>query len=112
MIYNATRQIPLAQDVVWARRFTGRLRGWLGRPPFNEQQALVLLPCRAIHTCGLGFPLDALFVGADGEVILALERLKPWRFSPVVARCRLVVELAAGRIDRTGTRAGDFLVFS
>ena len=43
-----------------------RRRGLLGREDLDEGRALVLAPCNAIHTCGMRFPIDVLFVARDG----------------------------------------------
>ncbi|CEP66282.1 Protein of unknown function DUF192 [Moorella glycerini] len=111
IIFNVTKQVVLAKEVRVARTFYERLLGWMGRPAVGEEEALVLLPCQAIHTCFLKFPLDVLFVAADGQVLFTLANLHPFRFSPLIRRSRLVVELPAGRLKQTNTRTGDRLVF-
>ncbi|GAC1494979.1 MAG: hypothetical protein NVS1B1_12920 [Candidatus Limnocylindrales bacterium] len=57
------------------------------------------------------FPIDAIFLDRDGRVIKIAAQLRPW--VPMVAArgARDVVELAAGTCARTGTQAGDDLVF-
>ena len=57
------------------------------------------------------FPIDAVFVDQGGRVIKVAPQLRPW--VPMVAArgARDVIELAAGTCARTGTQAGDDLVF-
>lgn len=51
-----------------------RLRGLLGRG--NAALPVVLEPCSSVHTLGMGYALDLVFLGSDG-VVLASERGVP-----------------------------------
>lgn len=64
-----------------------------------------------IHMCFMKFPIDAVFLDADGRVLRVLANLKPWRFSPWVPGARGVLELPAGRADKLLSE-GDVLEFS
>ena len=57
------------------------------------------------------FPIDAIFIDRAGRVVKVAHRIRPW--VPMVAArgARDVIELAAGTCARTGTEAGDDLVF-
>jgi len=111
ILLNLTKQVTLATRVSVGRTFCQRLRGWIGRATVAEQEALVLAPCRSVHTCFVRFPIDVVFLAADGEVVLTLPGMRPFSFSPYVRRAELVVELAAGRLVSTNTAVGDRLVF-
>ena len=89
-----------------AGRARERTRGLLGRDSIGG--ALVLRPCRQVHTLGMRFPIDVAFCSADG-VVLRVATLSPWRVSRVVWRSAFVVEAAAGAFDRWGLRPGDHL---
>lgn len=112
VIFNASKQVVLARKIYHAHTFYRRFLGWMGRQAIDEEEALILSPCRAVHTCFLKFPLDVVFVAADGRVLLTLTALQPFRFSPYVRHSRMVIELPAGRLERTGTGPGDRLVFA
>jgi len=83
-----------------------RRRGLLGRD--HLQGALVIRPCRQVHTFGMRIPIDAVFCRADGRV-LRVAHLPPGRVSRPVLRSRFVIEAAAGAVDRWRVRAGDVL---
>src|SRR5215813_12861414 len=83
-----------------------RRRGLLGRSSFDG--ALVLRPCRHVHTARMRFPIDVAFCDAEG-VVLRTVKLVPWRVSPIVLRAAFVVEAEAGAFDRWGLRTGDRL---
>jgi uncharacterized membrane protein (UPF0127 family) len=83
-----------------------RRRGLLGRDHFEG--ALVLRPCRSIHTLFMRFPIDAAFCDRDG-VVVRICSLRPWRLSPIVPRSAFVIEAEAGAFERWQLQPGDKL---
>ena len=81
-----------------------RRRGLLGRDGLDG--ALVLRPCRNVHTVGMQFPIDVAFCDGDGTV-LRTTTLAPWRVSPVVRRSAFAIEAEAGAFDRWRLARGD-----
>jgi len=101
----------LATRVEFATTFGARLKGLLGRPSLPPGASLVLHPCSSIHTFFMRFPIDVLFLNADFEVLAVMNNLPPYRISRIVKGARMVVELPAGTIIKTGTRAGHKITF-
>jgi uncharacterized protein len=91
-----------AAEVAETRR--ARRRGLLGRDHFEG--ALVLRPCRNVHTAGMRFTVDVAFCDRDGVVIKTC-CLRPWRLSPFVGRAAMAIEASSGAFERWGLRAGD-----
>jgi hypothetical protein len=81
-----------------------RRRGLARRASFDG--ALVLRPCRHVHTARMRFPIDVAFCDSDGTVLRTVE-LMPWRVSPIVWRAAFVLEAEAGAFERWGLRPGD-----
>jgi uncharacterized membrane protein (UPF0127 family) len=81
-----------------------RRRGLLGRDSYTG--ALVLRPCRNVHTARMRFPIDVAFCDSEG-IVLRTVTLPPWRVSPYVRRAAFVVEAEAGAFDRWHLRKGD-----
>lgn len=106
-IVNASRGTCLARQASVASGFWSRACGLLGRPPLEPGEGLVLYPCRAVHTLGMKYSLDAVHVDGTGRVCRLVERMPPYRLGPVVKDSRYVIELPAGTITGTGTAAGD-----
>ena len=79
-------------------------RGLLGRDAFDG--ALVLRPCRNVHTARMRFAIDVAFCDAEG-VVLRTVSLPPWRVSPYVHRAAFVIEAEAGAFERWQLRTGD-----
>ena len=80
-----------------ATSWRARTRGLLGRDSLDG--ALLLRPCKQVHTFGMRFPIDVAFCTADG-VVLHMTSLRPWRMSRVVRKARFVVEAPAGAFER------------
>ncbi|MEA2362374.1 MAG: uncharacterized protein QOD71_1519 [Thermoleophilaceae bacterium] len=93
-------QILVAHSL-WSRLLGLALRG---RPP--PGRALLLPRCRSVHTCGMRFALDLVWLARDGRVLAIEEGVRPWR---VRSRrdAAAVLEVAAGY----GARAAAALAF-
>jgi hypothetical protein len=106
---NSTRQTPLATRVKFANTHWSRLRGLLGTPAaqFGEGCGLWIVPCHGIHTLGMSYAIDAIYLSPENLVVHVEENLQPWRVAPIKPRAATVLELPAGTILRTGTRQGD-----
>jgi uncharacterized membrane protein (UPF0127 family) len=68
--------------------------------------ALVIEPCRWIHTIGMRFPIDVAYLDADGVVVKTIQ-MHRHRVGIPVGRARSVVEAEAGAFARWGLRVGD-----
>jgi uncharacterized protein len=68
--------------------------------------ALVLEPCRWIHTLGMRFPLDVAYVDGDNTVIKTLS-MSANRVGLPVLNARRVIEAERGAFARWGLRVGD-----
>jgi uncharacterized membrane protein (UPF0127 family) len=87
-----------------------RRRGLLGRDALADGTVIVIAPCQAVHTFGMRFPIDILFVARDGRVLKARERVPPGRVSGAW-RAFAVIECAAGSIAKHSLADGDRLEF-
>jgi uncharacterized membrane protein (UPF0127 family) len=85
-----------------------RARGLLGRSEPRLGTALWIRPCRAVHTCGMRYPIDVAFVDDRGLVLDAHEGVRPFRVR-VRRDAASVLELRSGECRRLGLRAGERL---
>jgi uncharacterized membrane protein (UPF0127 family) len=88
-----------------ADRPLARLRGLLGRRELPRGQGLLLRPSPSIHTWGMRFPIDAVFLTADLEVLCVREAMPAWRMA-TRRGARAVLELPAGEAQRRGLTTG------
>lgn len=92
-----------------ARGFIPRLCGLLGRQPPAPGTALLIVPCRAVHTFGMRYAIDVVFLARDGRVLRVCPRVAPMR-ARVCRQAWGVAELASGEAGRLGIVAGATLV--
>ena len=108
-IVNLTRGTVLAQRAAIAETPGSRRRGLLGTDSLRDGEGLLILPCRQVHTFGMRYPIDIVFVDASWTVRRISHCVRPGRISAVVMSSRAVLELPAARAEETGTQKGDAL---
>ena len=104
---NTSRSTILVEDGWVANTAWTRLRGLLGHKPLRSGEGLMLRGEKAIHTVGMGFAIDVLFLDREGFVKHSIATMPPFRASPFVSGAANVLELPAGTIARTHTELGD-----
>ena len=92
----APTQPEVTFRVALATRFVERCRGLIGRASLPENQGLLLWPGGSIHTFGMTYPIDALFLDRNLRVLKKQANLMPSRFSIAPRSTRGTLELAAG----------------
>lgn len=106
-IVNATRQTVLCNACEEADTQAKMRNGLLGKTSLRPGEGLLLPWCDSIHTYGMQFPIDVLFL--DGNVVIDCAP----DFAPggTVKRegAKAILELPAGTIEATMTAAGDSL---
>lgn len=107
--YNQTRQAYLATSLAVAATHWTRLRGLLGvsAGDFGNGQGLWIVPCHGVHTLGMGFAIDVVYLDHKMKVIHIQNDLQPWRFAAVRAQAASVLELPCHTANETGTAVGD-----
>jgi len=94
---------PAANDSLTlysANTFFQRLRGLLGRSQLDINEALHIKPCSDVHTFGMRYPLDVVFIGDAGHVI-DVKTVQPNR----IAYCKgasSVIEFRQGAARKHG----------
>jgi len=81
-----------------------RRKGLLGREQVDG--ALVIEPCRWVHTIGMKFDIDVAHLDEDGRVIHATS-MRRHRIGRPVPKARSVIEAERGAFERWGLRLGD-----
>lgn len=106
-LYNLTSGNLLAEKVKMADRFWLRLRGLAFYPEFpGGTGALILKPCNSVHTFFMRFPIDVIFASKALTVLYCLENMERGKISPVIKEAVYAVEVPAGMVARSGTKAG------
>ena len=108
-IYNKTRETFVATEVTVANDYFRRLVGLLGKTKRWAQlgKALWITPSQGVHTIGMLFPIDLIYLDKDKQVVHVEEFVRPFRISKVSLKTRSVIELPPHTVYRTGTQIGD-----
>lgn len=104
---SASRSVTIASNLKEASNFFSRLKGLLGKTALDDGEGLWMARCRAIHTIGMRFPIDVVFLNGDLMVKKVVKDLRP--FHPIVFcwSAKGVLELPAGTIERVQIQVGD-----
>lgn len=91
---------PLADglSVIEAATHRSRRRGLSRLDRLDPALALHIPRCPSVHTFGMRFPLDLIWLASDGRVI-RIDRDVPSRRFRTCLRARSVVETNGGRAD-------------
>jgi uncharacterized membrane protein (UPF0127 family) len=95
---------------VWlADSFITRLKGLMFRKTLEENEGMLITPCRQIHTFFMKFPIDVLFINREGIVQEAITDMPSGRVSSFVKTGISVLEMKAGMIKKYSIDKGSFL---
>jgi uncharacterized membrane protein (UPF0127 family) len=111
-VINLTKKTWLATKVRKADNFLTRLVGLLKRTHLGPEEALWLMPSKGIHTIGMKFPIDVVFLDKGNVVLDLIPALPPYRVSSIKWRGSSVLELPKGTLAKSLTEVGDQLEIS
>lgn len=81
---------PRGPRVFVARSFRSRLLGLAFLTHLPRECGLLIPRCSSVHTFGMRFALDVLFLDEHGEVLHVLRRVPPRRVVRVKGACCVV----------------------
>ncbi len=113
-VYNKTRERFVATHAKVADGYISRLVGLLGttRRWARPGKGLWIVPSHGVHTIGMLYALDLIFLDRHHVVVDVEEHVRPFRISKVSFKADSVLELPVHTVFRTETRAGDQLEIS
>jgi len=108
-VHNTTRGSCLGKQINIADSSLRRLVGLLGKQSLAAGCGLFIVPSQAIHTVGMAFPIDVIFVDRNNSVVGIREAVRPFRLTRVFWKAHGVLELPTGSIGASRTEVGDQL---
>src|SRR5258708_39814748 len=106
VLVNATKKTVVSDNCHFANTVLKRMVGLLNRGKLDKGEGLLLDRCHGIHTFGMRFPIDVLFLDKDFCVIRASKALPPYR-TCVLKKSVYVLEVPVGALDTSRTVEGD-----
>lgn len=101
----------IADRVRVAFRFVDRLRGLLGGKPLVAGAGLWLKPGGSVHTVGMSFPIDVLFLDVRFQVVGVRSRVPPGKLCLAPRFTHSTLELWSGACDAWQLKRGMQLEF-
>lgn len=65
--------------------------------------------CAAIHTLGMRYPIDVIFLNRDSRVIQTIESVPPHKLAVTCLKATVTIELGSGTLERSRVERGDRL---
>ena len=83
LVRNETRGVILAECADVADTSAKRQKGLLGRDDLPAGEGLWIVPCEGVHTCGMRFPIDVVYLDRKKRVRKLRSAMTPWRLSAI-----------------------------
>jgi uncharacterized protein len=109
-VYNQTRECFLSLSITRADTSVARLKGLIGRIRLRYDEGLWMVPSSGVHTIGVLFPLDLIYVDEDYRVIHLIEFFRTFRIAPLRTNAASVLQLPIHTIYSSQTQQGDQLL--
>jgi len=110
-VYNQTRECFLSLSITRADTSFARLKGLIGRLRLKYDEGLWMVPSSGVHTIGVLFPLDLIYLDEDYRVIHLIEFFRTFRIAPLRTNAASVLQLPIHTIYSSQTQPGDqFLI--
>jgi uncharacterized protein len=109
-VNNQSRDSLLADRAQIADTSKTRKTGLLKHDRLESGDGLWITPCEGVHTVGMKFPIDVLFLDKKRKVVKIRAGMQRWRMAACL-RAHSVLELPSGTAQATKTAAGDQLEF-
>ncbi len=110
-ILNRTRNTELASRAEVAGSGAKRTKGLLGRKGLAPGEGMWIVPCEAVHTFWMQFPIDLVYLDRNLRVRKVTSSVPPWRLSGCLT-AHSVLELPSGTINASQTQRGDLVELS
>jgi uncharacterized protein len=88
-----------------AKTFLQRARGLIGRARMETGEGLYFANARSVHTFGMLFAIDVVYIDELGVIVAIHESLKPWRLS-WCGRAQNLCEMGQGVAVELGLKPG------
>jgi uncharacterized membrane protein (UPF0127 family) len=109
-VFNQTRESFLSLNVALTDTHFGRLKGLVGRLRLKGDEGIWVVPSQGVHTIGVLFAVDLIYLDKDNRVIHLDESFGSFRIGPVRSAGASVLELPMRTIYSSQTQMGDQLL--
>ncbi len=108
LIRNTTKERVVTPAADIADTSEKRRTGLLKHTELKAGEGLWIVPCEAVHTFAMKFPIDVVYLNKKRQVLKIVGAMKKSRMS-ICLRAHSVLELRAGWAAECGLAVGDQL---
>lgn len=109
-LINQRNGYVISTQIGYADTWLSRLVGLLSESSLQKHEALWLRPCKSVHTIGMRFSIDVVFLDKHNRIRKLGESVKPFRFCKAAKGTHSVLEFPSGIIQSAGLQRGDRLL--
>jgi len=109
-VVNISSNTELASNVEVADTGSKRSKGLLGRDSLSSGEGLWIVPCESVHTFGMRFAIDLVYLDRQQCIRKVRSDVPPWRISACFS-AHSVIELASGALQGRSLQKGDKIEF-
>jgi uncharacterized protein len=102
----------IVTDLIEARNLFSRSFGLIFKKKLADRQGLLIKKCKSIHTIGMRYRIDTVFLDKSNRVIAIYCNLRPFIITPFLKDSFSVLEVRAGLIEKTTLKVTDMIMFS
>jgi len=110
-IVNSTRGTTLGDRIRIADGVWSRFIGLLGTSNLSPGSGLLIHPSQGVHTLGMLYPIDVIFLDRSRRIVGMNPSLRPFRMTAMNWKAQAVLELPAGSIQTSQTELNDQLEY-
>ena len=105
-----TNAKPIIEKAFKTTNFFERMRGLLFKEKLNSSSGLIISPCSSVHTFGMKYTIDVVFLDKELTIVKLVKSLKPWRMA-ASNTSSIVLELVEDSINTLQLTTGQQLVW-
>jgi len=104
-------EVVFADQIKIADTFIQKLVGLLSEKGLNYEQGLLLNACKQVHTIGMRFPIDVIFISKEGKILYIENDMPTGKISKYVKRSFYLLELKSGSAKKNNLLIHDHITF-
>lgn len=109
IVTDLTSEKRIVGNLTIAESLLARMKGLLGKSSLQADEGLLIRPCKGIHTLGMKFPIDVIFLDGENRVLASIQDLKPNRITRLHFKAAGVIELPSGTAGACSVKVGDLI---
>lgn len=104
-------EIEIADKIKIANTFFCRMFGLMPKKVLDENEGILLEPCKQVHTFHMKYAIDVVFLSKDNVILHIINALEPNKVTKYYKEVCNILELVSGKAQKNNLAVGDKLSF-